>query len=76
MAIQMERPIYRYIRANRPAIIMIDKENSTCKLIDITVPCDKNTPIKKIEKKSKYNDLEIEIQRKWKMKTEVIPIVI
>ena len=50
--------------------------NSTCKLIDMTVPCDKNVSSKEIEKKSKYKNLEIEIQRMWKMKTEVIAIVI
>ena len=42
----------------------------------MTVPCDKNVSIKEMEKKSKYKDIEIEIQRMWKMKTEVIPIVI
>ena len=50
--------------------------NSNCKLIDMAVPCDRNVSIKEMEKKSKYKDLEIEIQRMWKMKTEVIPIVI
>ena len=38
--------------------------------------CDKNVSSKEIEKKSKYKDLEIEIQRMWKMKTELIFIVI
>ena len=56
--------------------VIKDKVNSTCKLIDMTVPCDKNVSSKEIEKKSKYKDLEIEIQRMWKMKTEVIPIVV
>ena len=72
MAVQTDR----HISANRPDIIIKDKMNSTCKLIDMTVPCDKNVSSKEIEKKSKYKNLEIEIQRMWKMKTEVIPIVI
>ena len=62
----------RHVGANRPDIIIKDKVNSTCKLIDMTVPCDKNVSIKEMEKKSKYQDLEIEIQRMWKMKTKVI----
>ena len=32
--------------------------------------------MKEMEKKFKYQDLEIEIQWMWKMKTEVIPTVI
>ena len=72
MAVQTDR----HISANRPDIIIKDKMNSTCKLIDMTVPCDKNVSSKEIEKESKYKNLEIEIQRMWKMKTEVIPIVI
>ena len=42
----------------------------------MTVPCDKNVSSKEIGNKSKYKDLEIETQRMWKMKTEVIPTVI
>ena len=42
----------------------------------MTVPCDKNVIMKEMEKKNKYKDLEIEIQRMWKLKTEVILVVI
>ena len=72
MAVQTDR----HISANRPDIIIRDKVSSTCKLIDITIPCNTTVSSKEIEKKSKYKDLEIEIQRMWKMKTKVIPIVI
>ena len=62
--------------ANRPDIIVKDSVNSTCKLIDMTVPSDRNIALKETEKKSKYKDLELEIQRMWQMKTEVIPVVV
>ena len=61
--------IDRTITANRPVIIVKDSVNSTCKLIDMTVSSDRNTALKGIEKKSKYKDLELEIQRMWRMKT-------
>ena len=57
----------RTIIANRPDIIVKDSVNSTCKLIDMTVPSDRNIAL--IEKKSKYKDLELEIQRMWHLKT-------
>ena len=49
----------RTIATNRPDIIVIDSVNSTCKLIDMTVPLDRNIALKEMEKKSKYNDLEL-----------------
>ena len=49
--------------------------NSTCKLIHMTVPSDKNIALKEIEKKSKCKALELEIQRMWHIKTVVIPVV-
>ena len=49
--------------------------NSTCKLIHMTIPSDRNIALEEIEKKSKYKDLELEIQRMWHMKTVVIPVV-
>ena len=66
----------RTITANRPDIIVKDSVNSTCKLIDMTVPSDRKMALKKIEKKSKYKDLELEIQRMWHMKTIVIAVVV
>ena len=62
----------RTITANRPDIIVKDSVNSTCKLIDMTVPSDRNIALKEIEKKNKYKDL----QRMWQMKTIVIPVVV
>ena len=61
--------IDRTITVNRPDIIVKDSVNSTCKLIDMTVPSDRNIALKEIEKKSKYKDLELEIQRMWHVKT-------
>ena len=61
--------IYRYIytdrelSANKPNIVIKDHTNRCCKLIDVSVPSDRNTPTKVIEKLSKYKDLEIETTR-------------
>src|SRR6266550_6280119 len=46
------------INANRPDIILINKQEKTVKLIDITVPQDYN--IQKKAKKGHYGDLNIE----------------
>ena len=66
----------RHIKANRPDITIKNHKDGTCLLIDMTVPSDRNTPVKEYDKLSKYKDLEIEIHKMWKMKTEVIPVVI
>ena len=66
----------RTVTAHRPDIIVKDSVNSTCKLIDMTVPSDRNIALTEIEKKSKYKDLELEIQRMLHMKTIVIPVVV
>ena len=66
----------RTITANRPDIVVKDSENSTCKLVDMPVPSDRKNALKEIGKKSKYKDLELEIQRTGNMKTVVIPAVV
>ena len=48
--------------------------NSTCKLIEWTVPSDRNIALKEIERKSKY--LELQIQKMWHKKTVMIPVVV
>ena len=48
--------------ANRQDIIVKDSVNSTCKLIDMTIPWDGNIAVKENEKKSNYKDLELETE--------------
>lgn len=78
VTILWDMPIHtdREIRANRPDIIIRNKKDKTCLLLDMSIPCDLNTSIKVSEKLSKYKDLEIEINRMWGTKTETIPVVI
>jgi hypothetical protein len=45
-------------------------------LIDVAISGDRNVIKKEAEKILKYKDLIIEIQRMWKVKTRVIPIII
>ena len=66
----------RTIQANRPDIVIKHKQNKTCQLIDMSVPSDRNISAKEFEKLSKYKDLEIEIAKMWKMKTETIPVTV
>jgi hypothetical protein len=45
-------------------------------LIDVAIPSDKNVIQKGAEKKLKYKNLSIEIQRMWNMKCFLIPVII
>ena len=74
MTILWDMPVQsdKVIKANRPDIVVTDKEKRTCLPIDISVPNlkKKNTSLKTEEKLSKYKDLEIpEIEKTWKLKT-------
>ena len=42
----------RTITANRPDIIIKDSVNSTCKLMDMSIPSDQISPWKKSKKKA------------------------
>ena len=64
------------IKANKPDIIIKDKQEKTCMLIDLAIPSDRNTAVKVAEKLSKYKDLEIEITKMWGLKTKSVPVVI
>ena len=66
----------RELSANKPDIVIKDHADRCCKLIDVSVPADRNTSMKVIEKLSKYKDLEIEIARMWGMRTETVPIIV
>ena len=47
----------REVTANRPDIIIKDKKEKTCTLIDVAIPADRNVVQKEAEKKLKYKSL-------------------
>jgi hypothetical protein len=66
----------REVLANRPDIIVKNKNDKTCLLIDVAIPSDNNVIQKEAEKKLKYKNLSIEIPRMWNMKCFVIPVIL
>jgi hypothetical protein len=66
----------RQVTANRPAIIIKNKKEKTCTLIDVAIPADRNVVQKEAEKKFKYKSLCIKMQRMWNLKCMIVPIII
>jgi hypothetical protein len=60
----------------RPAIIIKNKKEETCLLIDVAIPADRNVIQKESENKLKYKTLRTEIQQTCNMKCVIIPVVI
>jgi hypothetical protein len=65
----------REVLANRSDIIVKNKKDRTCLLVDVAIPSDRNVIQKEAEKKLKYKNLSIEIQGMWNMKCFVIPVI-
>jgi hypothetical protein len=66
----------REVLGNRPDIIIKNKKDKICLLIDVAIPSDRNVVNKEAKKKLKYKNLSIEIQQMWNMKCLVIAVVI
>ena len=66
----------RKVTANRPDIIIKNKKEKTCTLMDVAIPADRNVVQKEAEKKLKYKSLCIEIQRMWNLKCTIVPVII
>ena len=66
----------KIIPARRPDIVVIQKKDNHCQLIDIAVSGDTRVEEKENEKVEKYQDLSREVRAIWKVSTEVIPIVV
>jgi hypothetical protein len=64
------------VTANRPAIIIKNKKEETCILIEVAIPADRNVVQKEAEKKLKYKRLCIEIQQMWNLKCMIVPVII
>ena len=65
------------IEARRPDIVVIDKKEKSCIIVDIAVPADGRVHEKEREKVEKYQDLRREIGRLWQLrKVQVVPVVV
>ena len=76
--ILMESPINtdRHVPCNKPDRVMQEKKVDRSQIIDVAIPSDYNIQKKATEKISKYVDFQIECQRIWNEKIEVIPVII
>ena len=66
----------REVTANRPDIIIKNRKEKTCTLIDMAIPAERNVVEKEAENKLKYKSLCIEIQRMWNLKCTIVPVII
>ena len=65
------------IEARRPDIVIIDRKEESCIIVDIAVPADGRVHEKEREKVEKYQDLRREIGRLWQLrKVHVVPVVV
>jgi len=65
----------REVTANRPDIIIKNKKEKTCMLIDVAITADRNVVQKEAEKNLKYKSFCIEIQRMWNLKCMIVPVI-
>ncbi|CAH2265638.1 jg15722 [Pararge aegeria aegeria] len=66
----------RYITANRPDIVLVDRSVRRAITVDITIPHDDNLVKAEKDKVSKYLDLAHEITAMWNVEsTVIVPIV-
>ena len=64
------------IEARKPDLLIIDKSENNCKIIDVAIPEDGRVRAKEDEKVEKYQDLAREVRKIWGVRTKVIPIVV
>ena len=64
------------ISARKPDLIIINKKERICKIIDFAVLADHIIKLIECEKKDKYLDLARELKKLWNMKVTIMPIVI
>ena len=57
-------------------MVVVDKKERSCKIIDFAVPGDSRIEEKEKDKIEKYQDLERELQKIWNVKVKIIPLVI
>ena len=57
-------------------VVVLDKHEKMCHLIDIAVLGDSKVEAKENEKVQKYQDLARELRKLWQVKVKVVPVVV
>ena len=66
-----------YIECWKPDIVVVEKEEKKCIIIDIAIPGDHRVGAKEKEKIEKYDNLKWEVKKMWSMKkVEIVPVII
>ena len=64
------------IGARRSDLVIIDKRDKSCQIIDVAIPEDNGVREKEDEKVEKYQDLAREVRKMWGVRTKVTPVVV
>ena len=64
------------IEARRPDLVVVDKKERSCEIIDFAVPGDSKIEEKEKDKIEKYQDLGRELQKLWNVRVKIIPLLI
>ena len=57
-------------------MVVVDKKERSCKIIDFKVPGDSRIEENEKDKIEKYQDLGRELQKIWNVKVKIIPLVV
>ena len=57
-------------------MVVVDKKERSCKIIDFAVPGDSRIEEKEKDKIEKYQELGRELQKIWNVKMKIIPLVV
>ena len=57
-------------------MVVVDKKERSCKIIDFAVPGDSRIEEKEKDKMEKYQDLRRKLQKMWNVKMKIIPLVV
>ena len=64
------------IEARSPDLVVVDKKDRSCKIIDFAVPGDSRIKEKEKDKIEKYQDLGKKLQKIWNAKLKIKPLVV
>ena len=68
---------YREIKARKPNIVVVNKNEKSCAIIDIAIPGDIRVSKKEKENIERYRKLKREIKRMWNIRSiKVIPVAV